>query len=422
MELSIPRKILCRKTNKGFCDKVLGMKVNTDEQKINHLLTHAVEEVFVKESLQKKLRSGKQLRIKLGFDPTSPFLHIGRAIVLWKLREFQELGHKVVFIVGDFTALVGDPSDKLEKRPMLTSKKIKENLKNYRAQVGKILDLKKAEFHFNSKWLKKLNFNDVAELAECFSLQQMSHRRNFADRIEKGEEISLREFLYPLMQGYDSVAVKADVELGGFDQLFNLKAGRTIQKHYGQEEQDIMNCQMLEGTDGRKMSSSWGNVINLLDEPGDMYGKVMAVRDDLIVKYFNLCTRLSDEEIKSVKKSIEDGGNPRDAKMKLGREIVALYHGVKKAKEAEENFIKTFRQGEISEDAVLSVAKEGEFLSEVLLREKIISSKNEWRRLVDEAAVFDMDTKEKINDQYFKISKAMTLRVGKRRFIKISVK
>ena len=398
------------------------MKVSIDEEKIKHLLNRAVEEVFVKESLEKKLRSGKQLRIKLGFDPTSPFLHIGRAIVLWKLREFQDLGHKVVFIVGDFTALVGDPSDKLEKRPMLTAKKVKDNLKNYRAQVGKILDLKKAEFHLNSKWLKKLDFNDVAELAECFSLQQMSHRRNFADRIEKGEEISLREFLYPLMQGYDSVAVKADVELGGFDQLFNLKAGRTIQKHYGQEEQDIMNCQMLEGTDGRKMSSSWGNVINLLDEPNDMYGKVMAVRDDLILKYFTLCTRLSDEEINSIKKSIDSGENPRDAKMRLGREIVSLYHGTKKAKEAEDDFIKTFQKGGVSEDAISVVVNKGELLVEVLLKEKIISSKNEWKRLVLESAVLNMDTEEKITDPYFKISNPITLRVGKRRFIKIGVK
>ncbi|TSC54720.1 MAG: tyrosyl-tRNA synthetase [Parcubacteria group bacterium LiPW_30] len=398
------------------------MKVSVDEEKIKHLLSHAVEEVFVKESLEKKLRSGKQLRVKLGFDPTSPFLHIGRAIVLWKLREFQDLGHKVVFIVGDFTALVGDPSDKLEKRPMLTAKKVKDNLKNYRAQVGKVLDLRKAEFHFNSKWLRKLNFNDVAELAECFSLQQMSHRRNFADRIEKGEEISLREFLYPLMQGYDSVAVKADVELGGFDQLFNLKAGRTIQKHYGQEEQDIMNCQMLEGTDGRKMSSSWGNVINLLDEPNDMYGKVMAVRDDLILKYFTLCTRLSDEEINSIKESIDSGENPRDAKMRLGREIVSLYHGAKKAKEAEDDFIKTFQKGGVSEDAVSVAVNKGELLVEVLLKEKIISSKNEWKRLVLESAVLNMDTEEKITDPYFKISNPVTLRVGKRRFIKIGIK
>ena len=398
------------------------MKVSIDEEKIKHLLNRAVEEVFVKESLEKILRSGKQLRVKLGFDPTSPFLHIGRAIVLWKLREFQDLGHKVVFIVGDFTALVGDPSDKLEKRPMLTAKKVKDNLKNYRAQIGKILDLRKAEFHLNSKWLKKLDFNDVAELAECFSLQQMSHRRNFADRIEKGEEISLREFLYPLMQGYDSVAVKADVELGGFDQLFNLKAGRTIQKHYGQEEQDIMNCQMLEGTDGRKMSSSWGNVINLLDEPNDMYGKVMAVRDDLILKYFTLCTRLSDEEINSIKKSIDSGENPRDAKMRLGREIVSLYHGTKKAKEAEDDFIKTFQKGGVSEDAISVVVNKGELLVEVLLKEKIISSKNEWKRLVLESAVLNMDTEEKITDPYFKISNPITLRVGKRRFIKIGVK
>ena len=194
------------------------------------ILERGVEDVFVKESLISKLKSGEVLRIKLGFDPTGSKIHIGRAILLRKLRAFQELGHKVVFIVGDFTARIGDPSDKLEKRPMLTEKDIVRNLKNYKSQVGKIVDVSKAEFVFNSSWLSKLTLSDISELAESFSVQQMSARRNFKDRLEKGEEISLREFLYPLMQGYDSVMVKSDIEIGGFDQLFNVKAGRTIQK------------------------------------------------------------------------------------------------------------------------------------------------------------------------------------------------
>lgn len=393
------------------------MKINTDPDKIKHLLTHAVEEVFVRESLEKKLKSGEQLRVKLGFDPTSPFVHIGRAIVLWKLREFQDLGHKVVFIVGDFTALVGDPSDKLSKRPMLTEKQVKENIKYYKAQVGKIIDLKKAEFNFNSKWLKKLDFNDVAELAECFSVQQMLHRRNFADRIEKKEEISIREFLYPLMQGYDSVAVKADVELGGFDQLFNLKAGRVIQNYYGQTEQDIMVGVMLEGTDGRKMSSSWGNVINILDEPNDMYGKIMALRDDLIVKYLTLCTRLSESDVSKIEKELKSGGNPRDTKMLLAREIVTLYHGEKKAESAEENFVKTFQKGGVPDDMKDVRAALGTPLVDVLLKEKIVSSKSEWRRLVEGGGV-EVSGKH-ISDSFIKTSGSMIVRVGKKRFIKI---
>jgi len=222
---------------------------------LHNLLDRGVTNIIDRAHLEKSLNSGKQLRVKLGFDPTGGKIHIGRAIILRKLRDFQMLGHKVIFIVGDFTARIGDPSDKLSKRPMLSKEQIKKNIKNYKSQVGKIIDFKKAEFSFNSKWLKKLDFEEIGELAESFSIQQMLERRNFSDRVKKGEEISLRELLYPLMQGYDSVAVKADVELGGFDQLFNLHAGRVIQRHYGQKEQDILTCEMLEGTDGRKMST-----------------------------------------------------------------------------------------------------------------------------------------------------------------------
>src|SRR3989338_5918048 len=217
-----------------------------NDEKIKELLTRGVEDVFVRQSLSDKLQSGKKLRVKLGFDPTGSKIHIGRAIILRKLKAFQDLGHNIIFIVGDFTAIVGDPSDKLEKRPMLTTEAIKENLKTYKKQVGRIIDIDKAEFLFNGKWLSKLGFGEIARLAESFSVSQMANRRNFKDRLDKGEEVSLREFMYPLMQGYDSVMVKADVEIGGFDQLFNLKAGRIIQKHFGQPEQDILTTQMLE--------------------------------------------------------------------------------------------------------------------------------------------------------------------------------
>ncbi len=393
------------------------MEIDTNSEKINRLLTRGVEEIFVKESLQNKLCSGRELRVKLGFDPTSPYVHIGRAVVLWKLREFQELGHKIIFIVGDFTALIGDPSDKLEKRPALTAEQIKENTKYYKKQVGKIIDIKKAEFKFNSRWLKKLNFSDVAELAECFSVQQMSHRRNFADRMEKGEEISLREFLYPLMQGYDSVEVKADVELGGFDQLFNLKAGRIIQKHYGQPEQDIMAGAMLPGTDGRKMSSSWGNVINILDKPGDMYGKIMSIRDDLIIKYFTLCTRLPEEEISKIEEGLKGGENPRDIKMRLAREIVALYYSEKKARVAEKNFIKTFRNRGVPEEIKTVHAAAGCALADILVEEKIISSKSDWWRLVEGGGIEINGSV--VKDARVVVSGEQLVRIGKKRFVKI---
>jgi len=395
------------------------MKVITDEKKIDEVLSRGVEDIFIKEDLKKKLLSGKQLRVKLGFDPTGSKIHIGRAIVLRKLKAFQDLGHTIVFIVGDFTAQIGDPSDKLEKRPMLTKETIKNNLETYKEQVGKIINLSKAEFYYNSKWLSKLGFQEISELAESFSIQQMSARRNFKDRFEKGEEISLREFLYPLMQGYDSVKVKADVEIGGFDQLFNLKAGKIIQKHYGLPEQDILTTVMLEGTDGRKMSTSWNNVITIIDEPNDMFGKVMALKDDLIIKYFKFCTDLSLSEILEMDNKLKlETVNPRDIKMKLAYEIVRIYHGEGKAKKAEENFVSTFQKREIPEE--IEEIKGSGSLGVVLVLKKIVASMSEWRRLVDEGAVKKLSEKgeDKITD--FKIfATPGVYKIGKRRFIKI---
>lgn len=388
------------------------MQVITDEKKIDEILNIGVEDIFIKEDLKKKLLSGKVLRIKLGIDPTGPKIHLGRAIPLRKLRKFQDLGHKAVLIVGDFTAMIGDPSDKLEKRPMLTEKQIKENMKAYAKQLGTIIDLKKTEFKYNSKWLGKMNAKEISELAESFSVQQMSNRRNFKDRFEKNEEVSLREFLYPLFQGYDSVVVKADVEIGGFDQLFNLKAGRIIQKHYGMPEQNVLTTQMLEGTDGRKMSTSWGNVVTIIDEPNDMFGKIMAIRDELISKYFLLCTDIKENEIPK-------SDNPKDVKMLLAHEIVKIYHGEKKAKEAEKNFINTFQKKEIPESMEEIKGETGELLSEVLVKNKILSSKGEWRRLILENAVHDLVKNKSVTDINLKISENLTLRIGKKRFVKI---
>jgi len=389
------------------------MKVVTDEKKIDEVLTRGREDIFIQEHLKQALLSGKQLRVKFGIDPTGPLIHLGRAVPLRKLRQFQDLGHKIILLVGDFTAKIGDPSDKLEKRPMLTGADIKKNMKNYKAQLGKIIDLKKAEFVYNSKWLGKLGFEEISELAESFSIQQISNRRNFKDRIEKGEEVSLREFFYPLMQGYDSVALKADVEIGGFDQLFNLKAGRIIQKHYKMPEQDILTVQMLEGTDGRKMSTSWGNVVNIVDEPNDMFGKIMAVRDELISKYFRLCTDVPDSEIPKSE-------NPRDVKVRLAHEIVKIYHGEKKAQEAEDNFINTFQKKEIPDKMQEIKCEKGELLSEVLVKNKILPSKSEWRRLVKGKAIHDLNKKENISDPDFKISGELILKIGKKTFIKIT--
>lgn len=390
------------------------------EEKINELLTRGVEEIFVREHLEKELKSGKKLRIKFGIDPTGPAIHLGRAIPLRKLKAFQDLGHKIVLIVGDFTAQIGDPSDKLEKRPMLTRERIKENLKNYKKIIGKIIDVEKAEFVFNSKWLSKLGFQEISELAESFSVGQMSNRRNFKDRLDRGEEVSLREFLYPLMQGYDSVAIKADVEIGGFDQLFNLKAGRVVQKHFNMPEQDIVITEMLEGTDGRKMSTSWGNVITTTDEPNDMFGKVMSLKDELIIKYFTLCTDAPLLEISGFEKDLKNGMNPRDVKVKLAFEIVTLYHGVKLAEKAKMTFIETFSKGAVPEDVIEIKALKNSSLMDLLVKNKIVASNGEFRRLVKEGAITDAESGEKITDTNFEIKKSATYRIGKKRFVRIT--
>ncbi len=397
--------------------------VNTDISAINELLTRGVEEVFVKEHLIKRLQEGKPLRIKLGMDPTSPHIHIGRAVVLRKLGQFQKMGHTVIFLVGDFTARVGDASDKLSKRPMLTAEQINENLKKYKEQVGKIIDLSTAEFQYNSTWLSKLSFTDVAELAECFSVQQMLARRNFAERIEKQEEISLREFLYPLMQGYDSVPLKADIELGGFDQLFNLKAGRVIQKHYGLPEQDVMTITMLEGTDGRKMSSSWGNIIALTDEPNDMFGKVMAVRDELIIKYFTLCTDRTMEEIQKMEVELKNNAlHPKKAKQILAVDIVTLYHGKEVAEKALQNFETVFsKKSGIPDDIQTLKTAKGTLLIDLLVENKIIESRGQVKRLIDEGAVSIYPDK-KVTEYGFTVTEDVVVKVGKHVFVKMEVK
>lgn len=394
-------------------------KVIVDEKKIDEILNRGVEDIIVKEELKKLLMSGKQLRVKLGVDPTGPKIHLGRAIPLRKLREFQKLGHQVIFIVGDFTAQVGDASDKSEKRPMLTRAQIDENLKDYKSQVSKILDIEKTEFVYNSSWLSKLSFEEVTKLAECFSVQQMLARRNFKDRYEAGVEISLREFLYPMMQGYDSVAVKADIELGGFDQLFNLKAGRIMQEYFGQPKQGIMTCQMLEGTDGRKMSSSWNNIVAIVDDPETMFGKVMALHDDLIIKYFILCTDLSLEEIQKIEIAMNEGGNPKDSKMRLASEIVRQYHKEKDALFARDSWVKAFEQGGVPETVPEIITTHDKELGAVLVEAKIVTSKTDWRRLVEENAVTDTDNGV-INDPKMLCYNGV-FKIGKKRFVRIII-
>lgn len=399
-----------------------------DEEKIDKLLTRGVEDIINKEELKKDLLSGTNLRIKFGIDPTGPKIHLGRAVPIRKLREFQKLGHIIVLIIGDFTAQIGDASDKSYKRPILTKAEIDENLRDYKNQIAKILDINKVEFVYNNDWLSKLTMQDILGLSECFTVSQMLSRRNFKERFENGKEISLREFLYPLMQGYDSVVVKADVELGGFDQLFNLKAGRDLQDFYGMKKQNIITCKMLEGTNGEKMSTSIGNVINIVDEPNDMFGKVMAMKDELIIKYMELCTDIEEEELKEAEEFLKNkNNNPRDLKIKLAKAIVSIYYNDKIAKAAENNFIETFQKGKIPDNILeIHIEKEDEEkeLLDIFVINKLIKSKSEARRLIETNSIKEIkEEKGEESENTLKDSKTKVysgiFKIGKKKFVKI---
>jgi tyrosyl-tRNA synthetase len=390
------------------------------QKNVQELLTKGVEEVIVREHLEKALTEGRTLRIKHGIDPTGPKLHLGHAVILWKLREFQKLGHQVVIIIGGYTAQIGDPSDKLHKRPFLTEKQVKGNMASYKDQLGKILNLAEVEFRNNSEWLKKLTLRELDGLAELFSFQQMVERRNFKERFKKGEEISLREFHYPLYQGFDSVKVKADVEIGGSDQLFNLLAGRKIQEAYGQKPQDIITMNMLFGLDGQKMSKTAGNTVSIDDGPDDMFGKLMSLRDELIPDYALLCARKSSADVEQIKKQLQGGANPRDLKMEVAETIVALYHGKALAKKAAAEFTRVFQKKELPENLTkVFVSGDTYTLLELLLETKIASSKGEARRLIAQGGI-KIDGKVKTDSNQLAIPKqGITLQKGKHVFVKV---
>jgi tyrosyl-tRNA synthetase len=388
---------------------------DTMDQKIQELLTRGVSEAIDRKHLEEALKSGKKLRVKLGIDPTSPNIHIGRAVLLWKLRAFQELGHKAIFIVGDFTAMIGDTSDKDSERPMLTESQVKINMVNYFHEAFRILDKKKTEIYFNSDWLKKLGALEISKIADLFGLHEFEAREVISRRMKAGKRVSLREILYPIFQGYDSVAVKADVELGGTDQRFNLLAGRTIQPSYGQKPQDILMTNLIEGTDGRKMSSSWGNVINLTDEANDMFGKVMSLSDDLVIKYFEHATRVPMDEVAKLNKELKAGANPRDIKKRLASEIVTLYHGAKTASAASDEWAKVFSNKEKPTE-IEEVKVKSKDLVSILVETKLAASKSEAKRLIEQKGVkVDDETATETTS----IQSGNLIQVGKRKFIKI---
>ncbi len=393
------------------------MKSNLSKlNKIEELLSRGVEEIIDRFNLEKKLIGGKQLRVKLGIDPTSPNIHLGRSIPLLKLRDFQKLGHKVVLIIGDFTGLIGDTSDKNSERPMLSEETVRENLKTYINQVAKIIDIDSAEIHYNSEWLSGLGYMDIGRQADVFSLNEFVSRDNISRRLNAGKRISLRELLYPLMQGYDSVKARADVEIGGTDQRFNLLVGRDMQRFYGQEPQDIFTNPLIEGLDGRKMSSSFGNTVNLLDTPNDMFGKIMSLKDDFIVKYFTLLTRIDMHTITEFNTMLKEGTNPRDLKIKLAFEIVQMYHSKKDAQVAQNYFVKTFSEKETPKNLPKFKPSQYDLIS-VLVEAKLASSKSEARRTIEQGGVKINGTL--IKDIHYVVSSDSVLQKGKINFLEI---
>lgn len=382
------------------------------ENEIKKLLERGVEEIIEKEHLIKILGSGKKLRVKFGIDPTAPDLHLGHTVVLRKLKQFQELGHTAVLIIGDFTGQIGDPSGRTKTRVPLSEKEIKTNLKNYLKQAGKVLNLKKIEFRYNSKWFLK-NPRLLLELMSAISMVHALDRDDFQKRIKSGGDVTLLETLYSGLQGYDSVAVKADVELGGTDQKFNLLMGRRMQRHYGMPEQDIVTMPLIEGTDGvRKMSKSYGNYISITEKPNEMFGKIMSIPDILIEKYF---VALTDVDIPPHTDAYK-------AKILLAETIVGMYHSPAKAKKAKEEFWKVFSKKETPKEIQELRIKNNELELMELLLQAGLKSKSEARRLIGQNAV-KIDGAVKNNSaEKIKIRGGEVLKIGKRTFYKLNVR
>ena len=389
------------------------------------VISVGIEEVVPQEQLEKQIstsiKDNKPLRVKLGCDPSRPDLHIGHAVLLRKLRQFQDFGHTAVLIIGDFTAMIGDPTGKNKTRPQITLEETKANAKTYIDQATIILNKDNLEVVYNSDWLDKLNFGDVIKIASKYTVAQMLERDDFTKRYSSGKPISLHEFLYPLAQGYDSVVIKSDIELGGTDQKFNLLVGRALQKEYGQKPQSIITAPLLEGTDGvEKMSKSNDNYIALTDSADDMYGKVLSIPDTMILKYFEFCTNIRDDELLACKSQLESGKvNPRDTKRQLARDIVAIYHSSDMAIAAEQNFDKLFIKKDIPDDIPECILLEPTKLIDVMVSNGMVASNGEARRMIKQGAVKLND--EKINDGFINIDSGnnLILKVGKRRFLKI---
>ena len=379
--------------------------VNTDEAALTTLLHRGVENVIPKELALKKLRSGERLRIYWGVDPTGAKLHLGHSVPLRKLKSFSDLGHEVVFLVGSFTAMIGDPTGRDAMREPLTRAQVEENFKDYKRQASKVFDFSKAEIRYNHQWLEKLDFEKIVELASKFTVQQMLQRDMFDKRLTEGKPISLHEFLYPLMVGYDSVVLDVDCELGGSDQEFNMLAGRHLQQAFGKKDKFVLTTKLLEGTDGRKMSKTYNNAVYFDDAPSEMFGKLMSVNDELINTYFEVATDVPMQEVIEMAET-----HPKERKMRLAKEVVALYHGKDAALKAELNWVKTFSEGGVPDEVpTVSAGKLREIVKDI--------STSELRRLVEQGAVSYVGG-EKITSIDAEVVGG-TIRIGKHRFLKV---
>ena len=396
------------------------MKVNTVQKLIEELLTRGVENIYPKrEFLEAKLKSGEPLTLYTGYDPTGPTLHIGHAITMRKLRQFQDLGHKVIMLIGDFTGMIGDPTDKTSARQQLTHKQVLQNCQNYRKQASKILNFSgknKVEVKFNSKWLAKMNFASILELTSHFTVQRMMERDMFQERLKEAKPIYVHEFMYPVMQAYDSVAMNVDGEVGGNDQTFNMLAGRDLMKDLKNKEKFVLTTKLLVDATGKKMGKSEGNMISLVDSPEEMFGKVMSWTDEMIVKGFELCTSVPMVEINSINSDLQNGVNPRDLKIHLAGEVVKTFLGSKEAEQAKEHFIATFSKKQTPEE-MPEIKPSAYDIVTVLLESKICLSRTDARRQIEQGGV--KVNEEKITAFDFVIKPGNVVQKGSRFFVRV---
>jgi len=395
--------------------------MNTASQDINHLLRRGVAEIIVEDEMRKLLRSGRTLRLKEGFDPSFPDIHLGHMVTLRKLCQLQELGHQVILIVGDWTARIGDPSGASATRPMLSAEQVKTNAETYMKQFFKIVDRDKTEVRWQSEWFGKFNLTDVIQLTSKFTIAQLMAREDFSNRYSAGRPITVAELLYPLLQAYDSVAIQADVEFGGTDQKFNCLVGRELQPMLGQSPQQVFLVPLLIGTDGsQKMSKSLGNYIGVAEPPEEIYGKVMSIPDSLVLDYFELVTDVPDKELEEFRQALKDETvNPMELKKRLAREIVTQLYAQKAAGEAEEHFVRVFQKREVPEEVQeYHISRRADIdLRDVLVETHLAKSRSEANRLIEQGAV-SVDGK-KISNSVATIKSGSIIKVGKRRFIRL---